>query len=534
MNKATFSIFSALLADYIMVTIIVPIINDLFKIDYGKIDEFKVGFVYSMKGLSQLCTGLLIGRISDKLQLKTMTQLGLLSDLLASLIYIFGRKFPCYLLARMFHGIGSSLIASSSFSLLANQYKTDKERGEIMSKAGSGIACGVLCGPVVGGLLYSLGEKMGLGNFARLIPFACCSLADLLSICAVHFFINSPYRLKKKHNHRSLEEEKSTNKNNKSSLSPITKNLSNFEILKYIPIFALVYLSFAGNLQTAYIEPILPNYWMKLTDNNWNTFKSGILFAFSPLSYTILMPILGKYGYKIGRHNVILIGMLVISSISLIILPSKKTIYLSAIFLFLMGCGSGAIDASLQPMLAQAYDNLLERKQIEKEKNKIKNSDNTIDSLSLNENESSIKLNIDSIKNDSITNDSSSIHRDIGDHNTPENNMKINNENNNENENDNENDNEEESEEAHNKYTRVFSLGNMAMNIGFITGPMLSSFIVSLIKGEEPNKNRFNSSFFKCCLIFTIFGCLSALVAIIPGMKKYQSKKNTNESEKSI
>jgi len=36
--------------------------------------------------------------------------------------------------ARGIHGIGSSLIASSSFSLLANHYKTDEERGEIMSK----------------------------------------------------------------------------------------------------------------------------------------------------------------------------------------------------------------------------------------------------------------------------------------------------------------------------------------------------------------------------------------------------------------
>jgi len=50
MNKATFAIFSALLADYTMVTIVVPIMNDLFKIDYGKIDEVKIGFVYSMKG----------------------------------------------------------------------------------------------------------------------------------------------------------------------------------------------------------------------------------------------------------------------------------------------------------------------------------------------------------------------------------------------------------------------------------------------------------------------------------------------------
>jgi len=53
---------------------------------------------------------------------------------LASFIFIFGRKFLSYLAARTIHGIGSALIASSSFSLLANQYKTDKERGEIMSK----------------------------------------------------------------------------------------------------------------------------------------------------------------------------------------------------------------------------------------------------------------------------------------------------------------------------------------------------------------------------------------------------------------
>ena len=56
---------------------------------------------------------------------------------------------------------------------------------------------------------------------------------------------------------------------------------------------------------------------------------------------------------------------------------------------------------------------------------------------------------------------------------------------------------------------------------------MLSSFIIALVKGDEPNVNRFNSPFFKCFIIFTVFGILSSLVAIIPGMKRYQSKNNT-------
>jgi MFS family permease len=485
-----------------MVTNIVPIINDLIKIDYGEIDQIRVGFVFSMKGFTQLCMGLLIGKISDKLQLKLMTQLGLCFDLIASLIYIFGRKFPSYVAARGFHGIGSSLIASSSFSLLANHYKTDKERGEIMSKAGSGIAFGVLFGPVLGGILYSLGESMGLGSYARIVPFGFCSLSYILAFSSIHFFINSPYRAIKK---KSKSSSSSLELSEKEKSISLQKNLSNWQILKYTPVLALVYLSFVGNIQVSYIEPILPNYWMKLTENHWNTFKSGILFAFSPLSYTIFMPILGKYGYKVGRHYVILTGMIVVSLIFLIVIPTKSLIYTSAIFLFLMGCGSGAIDSSLQPMLAEAYDNLLERKQ--KEEKFVKEiemdlsddiSENTLDD------ENNVKLTIET-KEDKIFEKSD----------TKINETEINSE----------EDTEGGNEEAHNKYTRVFSLGNMAMNVGFIAGPMISSSLVALLDGDEPNVNRYNSSFFKCCLIFSTFGILSSVVALIPGMKKYRSKK---------
>jgi len=133
---------------------------------------------------------------------------------------------------------------------------------------------------------------MGLESYARLVPFAFCSIADILAISGVHFFINSPYRSIKKKS-KTLSSSLELDKKKKSTSSQ--KNLSNWQILKYVPILALVYLSFAGNLEISYIEPILPNYWMKLTDNNWNTLKSGILFGFSPLSYTIFMPILGKF-----------------------------------------------------------------------------------------------------------------------------------------------------------------------------------------------------------------------------------------------
>ena len=133
---------------------------------------------------------------------------------------------------------------------------------------------------------------MGLGSYARIVPFGFCSLSYILAFSSIHFFINSPYRAIKK---KSKSSSSSLELSEKEKSISLQKNLSNWQILKYTPVLALVYLSFVGNIQVSYIEPILPNYWMKLTENHWNTFKSGILFAFSPLSYTIFMPILGKF-----------------------------------------------------------------------------------------------------------------------------------------------------------------------------------------------------------------------------------------------
>ena len=61
---------------------------------------------------------------------------------------------------------------------------------------------------------------------------------------------------------------------------------------------------------------------------------------------------------------------------------------------------------------------------------------------------------------------------------------------------------------------------------------MISSLIVAWIHGEDPSVNRFKSSFFRCCLIFTAFGCLSSLIAIIPGLKKYRCVNNEENNEK--
>jgi len=54
---------------------------------------------------------------------------------------------------------------------------------------------------------------------------------------------------------------------------------------------------------------------------------------------------------------------------------------------------------------------------------------------------------------------------------------------------------------------------------------MISSSLVALLDGDEPNVNRYNSSFFKCCLIFSTFGILSSVVALIKEKKKNKRKK---------
>jgi len=169
------------------------------------------------------------------------------------------------------------------------------------------------------------------------------------------------------------------------------------------------------------------------------------------------------------------------SCIPQIILPTEKLIYLSAIFLFIMGFGSGAIDASLQPMLAQAYDNLLEKKKLEEKSLSLRKDSDTSTT------ESDVKLII--LPNDEKETDIIDLKNDI---------IERKKEGKEEGENDDtikekgdDDDDDDEGEDAHNKYTRVFSLGNMAMNIGFITGNNLILFVLfKFFYFRYNNKNK--------------------------------------------
>ncbi len=134
-----------------------------------------------------------------------------------------------------------------------------------------------------------------------------------------------------------------------------------------------------------------------------------------------------------------------------------------------MGLGSGAVDASIQPMLAQSYDNLLERKKLKKKNlssqqglNSFNKSDDEtvecdvkLNILSNNENSDVICIENSSDEKIKISEESETIRGEESQSSLEGSKESL---------------EEEEEEDAHNKYTRVFSLGNMAMNIAFIIG----------------------------------------------------------------
>jgi len=130
-----------------------------------------------------------------------------------------------------------------------------------------------------------------------------------------------------------------------------------------------------------------------------------------------------------------------------------------------MGLGSGAVDASIQPMLAQNYDNLLKRKKSKKMKSssqQILNASGSIEDTSTVDNNIELTVyanNEERIRiRDEDANATERVEEEEKNSKTKES-IKEKDDN-----------GEEEEEEAHNKYTRVFSLGNMAMNIAFIIG----------------------------------------------------------------
>ena len=141
-----------LFCDYLLLTIAIPIFPELKECQDS---DFLTGVLFSAKAVMQILCSPIVSCFVDAHTLELLLG-GMLVEGSATLIFMLTDSYALWLVGRATQGVASAAILTSAFAFLQQAYNDDRVRGKVMGAATTGIICGVMVGPPIGGLLYEV------------------------------------------------------------------------------------------------------------------------------------------------------------------------------------------------------------------------------------------------------------------------------------------------------------------------------------------------------------------------------------------
>ena len=126
--------------------------------------QMAMGLLYASKDIFQLVSAPLAGYLTAQYSSQSALWLSTFGLGVATLCFAEASTFPSLLFARSCQGAASAAMMSGGLSLIAETHPGEK-RGAAMGMVFTGLAVGVLCGPLIGGLLF---DKLGRKQTFRL------------------------------------------------------------------------------------------------------------------------------------------------------------------------------------------------------------------------------------------------------------------------------------------------------------------------------------------------------------------------------
>jgi len=256
---------------------IVDLILVLYAVNLGA-DAFLSGIAVGAFSIAQVLLQIPMGRLSDKIGRKKTIQLGVL-------IYAIGTGM-CGFAQNIYQLIAFRFLAgSSAYIAVIQAFLGDlfgsKERGRAMSYYSAGVTLGYAVGLPLGGLLASL--------FLNL-PFFVNFLLAMVSFTLIHFFVDEPSGERKG---------KLNNNGTKINWRDLFRNRL---FLVTIGTDCLAIFVFSSLL--VFITPFGRSF-------GYSTYDFSLIMVLLVLIMITGFIIGGKYSYRLGRSNTILIGFLI-------------------------------------------------------------------------------------------------------------------------------------------------------------------------------------------------------------------------------
>ncbi|CAD5229658.1 unnamed protein product [Bursaphelenchus okinawaensis] len=324
-------IYVALMIDYMLTTVVVPIVPDyLLKlwnkengnktVDFSE-TSFPVGALFGSKSVVQIVFNLIAGPLTNRIGYSVVMTFGFFLLIASTMTFAFSRTYWALFAARSVQGIGSAFTTTAGLGLIAKMYTEESERGKAIGTALGGLALGCILGPLYGGVLYEYG--------GMLLPFGLLALFTLID-AGVQAVLLRP-----KFEREDVEGTK----------------VGTLLVDPYIVIASGAI--FVSNMTISVMEPTIPLWMIERWDSS--TIVQGLIFFPQTLGYLINTQFLGALTYKYGRWKCTVLGM-IICGIAGIALPFCPNVYYLIIPIAFTGIGVGMVDSTMFPTLGTVVD----------------------------------------------------------------------------------------------------------------------------------------------------------------------------------
>jgi MFS family permease len=282
--------------------------------------NFQLGLIVSGFTISQFLVQPFFGGLSDRYGRKLFMIGGMACYGLVAFLYVFASTLPQVFIVRLLHGLGAGMIWPALSAFVIDQSPVEN-RGEIIGVLSAVEMIGFAVGPILGGVLYTLG---GMNT-----PFIGCTLLAFTATVMIWLFVHENFSLRREDSPKWLER-------------------YGFSSFRIPDIRLLCWIGFSEAFVWGVIITLLPVLGSRV---GIPPGKIGWLFSAYFVVYILLQPPVGRWSDQQGRKKPILLG-LSIYTLAVLLLSQEGGLFYMMMILAVAGAGLGIYSPSIRVAIA--------------------------------------------------------------------------------------------------------------------------------------------------------------------------------------
>ena len=329
---------TALFNDMLQLTMLLPIIHTLISspppLGVKSNKEVALGVFFASKDICQMLFAPVAGVLTSKTSAHTALISSTIGLGLATFVFAEATTFWQLLVARGTQGAASAAVMCGGLSLIAETHPQNI-RGSAIGLAQTGLALGLVCGPLIGGLLF---EKLGRVKTFRLA--AAVVLANALAMMGFMWFAPPERHVETNNDQKG--------KGTDSLVTSSKRLLFNHDIL------VVTLSTFIIHAVVGVIKPVS----QVVLDEEFGVpmVRRSFIISIATLAYFVAAPISGWFSDHMSRAKLLCLSLILMAGSSVSFSLRHLGIWAFYICVALLGVSLGIQKSSSQSLLADIVD----------------------------------------------------------------------------------------------------------------------------------------------------------------------------------